>query len=85
MDDVAVPVGEDLHLDVARLLDVFFHVDAAVLEGLFGFLPGRVEAGLEADVVAGHAHATAAAAGRRLDQHREADLVGDAQGFGLAR
>ena len=71
MDDVAVPVAEDLHFDVARLLDVLFEVDAAVLEGLLGFLLGGVEAGLQADVVAGHAHAAAAAAGRRLDQHRD--------------
>ena len=46
MDDVAVPVAEDLHLDVARLLDVFLQVDAAVLEGALGFLAGGLEAGL---------------------------------------
>ena len=30
VDDVAVAVGEDLHLDVPGLLDVFFEIDAAV-------------------------------------------------------
>ncbi len=74
--DVAVAVGEDLHLDVPRLLDVFLEVDAAVLEGVLGFLLGGLEAGLQADVVAGDAHAAAAAAGRRLDQHGIAHLVG---------
>ena len=36
---------------------------------------------MQVDVVAGHAHAAAAAAGRRLDQHRIADLFGQTQGL----
>ena len=40
VDDVAVAVGQDLHFDVARLLDVFFEVDAAVLEGVLRLLAG---------------------------------------------
>ena len=76
--------AEDLHLDVPRLLDVLLQVDAAVLEGLLGLLPGRgLRPALQADVVAGDAHAAAAAAGRRLDQHRVADLVGQRQRLGL--
>src|SRR5205807_4899576 len=31
MNDVAVTVAENLHFDVARLLDVLFQVDAAIL------------------------------------------------------
>ena len=84
VDYVTVAVGEDLHLDVARLLDVLFEVDAAVLEGVLGLLTGLLEAGLKTDVVAGHAHAAAAAAGRRLDQHRVADAVRQSQGLGIA-
>ena len=34
--DVAVLVGEDLELDVARLLDELFHVEFAVAEGVGG-------------------------------------------------
>ena len=83
MDGVAVAVGQDLHLDVPGLLDVFFEINAAILEGLLRFLLGRLEPGLEADVVAGHAHAAAAAAGRRLDQHGIAHLLGQAHGLGL--
>ena len=70
-------VGQDLHFDVPRMLDVFFQIDAAVAEGGFGLglrlaarptsAPGRWR----------HAHAASAAAGRGLDQHRKADLVGD--------
>ena len=40
MDDVAVIVGQNLHFDVPRLLDVFFEVDAAVLKGFLSFLLG---------------------------------------------
>ena len=83
MDDVAMAVGEDLHLDVARLFDVLFQVNAAVLEGLLRFLPGRLEARFQAHVIAGHAHAASAAAGRRLDQHRVADLIGECERLGL--
>ena len=67
----------------ARLLDVFFDVDAAVLESVFGLLLGGLEARQQADVVAGHAHAAAAAAGRRLDEDRVAHLVGQLQGLGV--
>ena len=79
VDDVAVAVAEDLHLDVARLLDVLLEVDAAVLERGLGFLAGRLEAGLQADVVAGNAHAAAAAARRRLDEDGIAHRRGPGQ------
>ncbi len=32
--DVAVLIGQDLELDVARLLDELFHVEIAVAEGV---------------------------------------------------
>src|SRR5262245_15529943 len=83
VDDVAVMVGEDLHLDVARLLDVLFEVDAAVLERALGFLACGLKAGLEADVVAGDAHAAAPAAGRRLDEHGIAHAVSQREGLFL--
>src|SRR5205807_8151120 len=73
VDDVAVAVAEQLDLDVARPVDVALQVDAAVLEGALGLAAGGLEARLERRLVAGHAHAAAAAAGRRLDEHREAD------------
>src|SRR5262249_10686012 len=83
VDDVAVMVGEDLHLDVARLLDVLFEVDAAVLERALGFLACGLKAGLEADVVAGDANAAAPAAGRRLDEHGIAHAVSQREGLFL--
>ena len=68
VDDVAVTVAQDLYLDVARLVDVFFEVNAAVLEGLSASWRAALRPVLSADLVAGHAHAAAAAAGRRLDR-----------------
>ena len=81
--DVAMAIGENLHLDVPRLLDVFFQVDAAVLEGLLRLLAGRIEARLETDVIVGDAHAAAATAGRRLDQDRETQRVRQFQRLGI--
>ena len=72
-------VGEDLHFDVPRVLDVLFQVDAAVAERRFG-LGAALAAGavFRARSLQRHAHAPAAAAGRGLDEHRKADLVGRA-------
>jgi hypothetical protein len=69
--------AEDLDLDVARLLDVLLEVDRRVLERLLGLGARRVVAGDEARLVVRDAHAAATAAGRGLDQHREADLARD--------
>jgi len=57
--------------------------NAAILEGVLGFLLGRFQACLQADVVAGDAHAATAAAGRGLDQDGVAHLVSQLQGFGI--
>src|SRR5262245_6913016 len=83
MGDVALLTGDDLNFDMPRLLDVFLEIDAAVFEGLLGLLARGGEAGAEADVVAGHAHAAPTAARRRLDQHRETHRVGEPQGVVL--
>ena len=77
MDDVAVLVAEHLNLDMARLLDIFLDEHAVVAEARLGLRLRRVEAFLHLFAAIGDAHALAAAAGRRLDHHRIADLVGD--------
>ena len=84
MDDVAVMVGQHLHFDVPRVLDVFFEIHVAVAEGGLGLGPRLLQRRLERQVVRRHAHAAAAAAGHRLDQHGKADLVGEAQRFLVA-
>ena len=73
VDHVAVLVGQHLHLDVPRVLDVFLQVDVGVAEGGLGLGLGLLQGRLQGQVVHGHAHAAAAAAGRGLDQHRKAE------------
>ncbi len=41
--DVAVMVGDDLHFDVPRVLDVFFQIDAGVAEGRLGLGRGLLQ------------------------------------------
>ena len=76
MDDVAVPVGEDLDLDVARRQHVFLDQHPRVAEGALRLALGARERRLEIGRLVDPPHALAAAAGHRLDQHRIADLVG---------
>ena len=40
MHCVSVLIGEDLHLDVPRILDVLFQIDTGIVEGFFGFSGG---------------------------------------------
>src|SRR5262245_13140607 len=83
MNDVAVTVAEDLHLDVAGLLDVLFQVNATVLERFFGLLSGGLESGPHAGLVTGHAHAPPAAPGRRFDENGIANGASQPKGLRL--
>src|SRR5690606_4305541 len=81
VDDVAVAVGDDLDLDVARLLEIALHIDGAVAEGGQGLGLGRLY-GLDQIVGRlGHLHAATAAAGGRLDDQGEADGLGRLDGL----
>ena len=77
VEHVAVLVAQDLDFDVPRPLDVFFDVDARVAEGGLGFGRCLLPGARQREVVGRHPHPLAAAAGRRLEQHRKADLAGD--------
>src|SRR5205085_10499949 len=67
--------GQELDLDVARALEVALAEDGIVAERACRLSPGRRERLLEL-IRRGHdAHAAAAAAGSRLDEEREADLL----------
>ena len=83
MHDVAVMIGDDLHFDVARQLDVLFQVDAGITKGGLRLGLRLLDGAFQYQVVRGHAHAPSAAAGRSLDQHRKANLVGDLDGVAL--
>jgi len=77
MADVAVQVGDDLDFDMPRLLQVLFQIDPAVAERRRSLVAGLGQGRLEHRRFAGDSHPLAATAGRRLDQHRIADLFGD--------
>nr|GEU28319.1 conserved hypothetical protein [Tanacetum cinerariifolium] len=76
VDVVAVGVGKHLDLDVARALQVFFGQYLVVAKGADRLALARRQRILELRRAVDHAHALAAAAGRRLEQHRVADAVG---------
>ena len=80
-DHVAVVVGEHLELDVARLLQEFLHVDLVVAERGQRLGPRHAHRVQQRRLAVHDAHAAAAAAARRLDDDRVADVVGDAQEF----
>ena len=77
VDHVAVAIAEHLDLDVARLEDRLLDVDERVAEGALGLAPGALERVRRApSSLVDEAHALAAAAEGRLDQHRVADARG---------
>ena len=73
VDHLPVPIGEDLHLDVARALEVALDQHPVVAEGGLRLAPRHLQGLREAGRVLDDAHALAAAARRSLDQHGIAD------------
>ncbi len=63
---------------MARLFEIFFEIDRVVAEGGLGLGPRDGQRLGQVDGGAGDLHAAPAAARRRLDQHRKADVPGDA-------
>src|SRR5215212_5804848 len=84
VDAVSVLVGEDLNLDVARVLDVLLDVDVAVLKRRGRLGRGRAHGGAEFLFRADDAHAAPAASGRGLDDDGVADLARERGGLLLA-
>ena len=74
-NDVSVRVAEQLDLDVARALDVALGEDAVIAERGLRLAPRRLERVFELLARAHDAHAAPAAAGRRLQEQREPELV----------
>ena len=73
VDDVAVVIGEDLELDVARLLDEPLDIQRAVAEGGRRFAPGLRDRARKRRRVANHLHPDSSAAFRWLQQQGEPD------------
>ena len=74
VDHIAVLVGQDLDLDMPRAFHQLLQVDIAIAKGRFGLAAGGGQQGRHLLQAVDLAHAFAAAAGRGLDQQREADL-----------
>ena len=76
---VAVFVGQNLELDVARVLDELLHVQLAVAEGVGRLAEGRVEEIGQILRGAHDSHSAPAAAGLGLENDRVAHLLGPLQ------
>ncbi len=84
VDRAAFAVAEHLELDVARVGEIFLHVDGVVAERRARFRRGLAHRAFEIVAVLDHLHAAAAATRGRLDQDRIADLRGKLLGLGKA-
>src|SRR3546814_5155009 len=73
MHRVAVTIGEHLYLDVARPLQILLDNQPVVAERRRSLAPCRFDRRRQLGLAAHDPHALAAAAGRRLEQYREAD------------
>ena len=83
VDAVAVAVDRDLDLDVAVVLEPLLEVQRVVTERGARLRAADLDRRLELAGGADHAHALAAAAGRRLDEDREADPGRLVEGVGV--
>src|ERR1700733_438817 len=76
---IAVVVGEHLELDVPGPLQELLHVHLGVAEGGERLRLGDADGVQQGGVGVHHAHAAPAAAAGGLDDHRIADVLGDAE------
>ena len=77
-------IGQDLHFDVARPVDEFFHVETGVTEGGLGLALGCAEQGFKLLGRGDKAHAPSTATSCGLDHHRISHRFGQS-GCGLRR
>src|SRR5690606_34132687 len=85
MDRLAGAVTDDLHFDMARLLEILLDIYGVVTKRSTGLRTCGLQGDLKVFLGAGNLHAAAAAACRCLDDHRIADLGRNALGFLLFR
>src|SRR5947209_35634 len=73
MDDAALAVADQLHLDMPRPVEKALYVERVIAERSPDLGLRQRQLLLQLGHVAGELHAAPAAAGRRLQQHRVAD------------
>ena len=83
MHRMAVTVGENLDLDMARTVDELLDVEPAVAERRFGLAGYGPDRGGEILFVLDQPQSLAAAAGCGLDHNRQPDLVRQGSHLGL--
>ena len=81
VDRIAAPVAENLELDVARIAQILLDIDGRIAERGLGLAAGLFHQAFQRIGRVADLHAAPAAATRRLDDHRIADVLGDAGGF----
>ncbi len=79
MDDSAVVVGEDLNLDVPRIVEIPLHVHGRVRKVRLTFATSRLERPLDLLRCVRDLEPLAATASRSLDRDRISDLAGDSE------
>ncbi|MNX87550.1 hypothetical protein D3C86_1194820 [compost metagenome] len=77
VNGIAFTIAENLHFDMARLAEIFFHVDGVVAEGCCRFGTGSRNRLFQIGLGLRHLHAATTAARRRLDEDWEADRAGN--------
>ena len=82
VNDISVLIAENLHLDVAEVLDALFHIQAPVVEGDLRLGLGLLEHALERCFVVGKANAPPSATGGGFEHYRISDLLGKLDGVG---
>src|SRR3954462_7746923 len=83
---VAVPIGQHLDLDMARMVQELLGIDLGIAEGAACFLTGQCESVGKTALLCDDPHAASATAARRLQDYRIADLRRDApDGIGIIR
>ena len=84
VQEVAVGVAQDLHLDVAAALETGLEEERVVTEGAGRLTPRPGHRVGKLTLAPDHAHTLAAAAGRGLDEQRVAEPLGLAREVGRA-
>src|SRR5207249_7530956 len=77
MNDVAMPIGDDLKFHVMRIKDEFLEINLLIPESFLRLVARATERRLKAWLIVRRAHAATASACNGLDHNRITDLLCD--------